>query len=119
MARRFPFVASGWPVTFARNANLVDWDTLESLARQSGHGNVLGFFAAVLGALTGKPGFQEAEERLADTKSETPELFFLVEQNPRHLELAHRRNPEEAARWGFVMATTLDDFRQTFRTFMP
>lgn len=116
MARRFPFVAQVWPVLYARNSEHVNWDELEALARGSGHGDVLGFYAALLGALTGDPWFHEAEDRLADTRPSEPENFFLVPYESMMQELAYRRTPEQARRWNFVMATTLDAFRETWDT---
>ena len=118
MARRFPFVGQVWPVFYARNASNVNWDKLETLARASGHGDVLGFYAAVLGSLTGDPWFHQAESRLADTKSPEPQNFFLVEYDQMMQELALHRTPEEARRWNFVMATTLDHFRETWNTWI-
>jgi hypothetical protein len=94
----------------------VRWEELEALARESGHGNVFGFFAAVPGVLTGDSGFSEAEERLADTKSPVPENFFRVPYTSMMQELAQRRTPEEARRWNFVMATTLEAFRESWET---
>lgn len=118
LARRFPFVAMVWPVLFARNADQVNWDSLERYARGFREGDTLGFYMALMRSLTGKPTFADLESRLVDTRRPKPENFFRVQYGPMMQELAHRRTPEEARRWNFLMATRLEDFRETWVTFV-
>jgi hypothetical protein len=118
LSRRFPFVAQVWPVMFVLNAGYVDFDLLEDLARGLGYGAVLGFFLSLVRSLVGDPEPTSAELRLADTRHEKPEMFFLVEHGPMAVGLAERRTPKVACDWNFKMATPLEGFQDTFDTFV-
>lgn len=118
LSRRFPFVAQVWPVMFVLNAEHVDLDVLEDLARRLGYGAVLGFFLNLVRALTGDPDPMAVEVSLADTRSDQPESFFLVEHGPMMLELAEQRSPQVARDWNFRMVTPLEGFQETFETFV-
>lgn len=91
LSRRFAYVAQVWPVLFVLNAENVNMDVLEALARKRGYGAVLGFFLSVVRALTNDPDPMVAELRLMDTRPTYPEMFFLVEHGPMMVELAEHR----------------------------
>lgn len=118
LSRRFAYVAQVWPVLFALNAEDVDMDELEALARKKGYGAVLGFFLSVVRGLTQDPNPMEVELRLLDTRPRNPEMFFLVEHSPMMVELAEHRSPDQARDWNFRMVTPLLGFQETFDTFV-
>jgi uncharacterized protein (DUF849 family) len=118
LSRRFAYVAQVWPVVFSLNAENVDMDHLEALAREMGYGAVLGFFLNVVRALMHDPDPMDAELRLLDTRPQEPEMFFLVEHGPMMVELAERRSPDQALDWNFRMVTPLSGFQETFDTFV-
>jgi len=118
LSRRFPYVAELWPVVYALNARRVNLPKLEALARSLCHGNVLGFFLAVVRELSGTRGLLAAERRLSDTKTTSSEGFYRLDRSPFYGKLAEMRNFRTARDWKFQMLTTLDHFRETFRSFV-
>jgi len=118
LSRRFPYVAELWPVVYALNARRVDLPKLEALARGLGHGNVLGFFLAVVRELSGARDLLAAERRLSDTRTASPEGFFHLDRSLFYWKLAEMRSFQIARDWNFQMLTTLEHFRETFRSFV-
>jgi hypothetical protein len=59
-----------------------------------------------------------AERRLSDTKTEVPARFFRLDRSPFYEKLAEMRSFQTARDWNFQMVTTLDHFRETFRSFV-
>jgi hypothetical protein len=98
------------PVLLARNWSVLNWAALKEEARRRKLKAHLGMLAELTASLAGLPGspVKELRDRRVKRMRFFPEVKSRYEE-----ELARRRTPEVAKRWGFWMNLSEESFRRT------
>jgi hypothetical protein len=120
-ARQHPFLLRMLPVVLFKNRRRLSWPRLRA-AVASELLPALGMLLDLTGAVTGWRTFAAwaATLRAEGVEPAASELFFLGHAaSDSYLELARIRTPEVVRRWGFLMATPLDDFQAAVEKFCP
>lgn len=118
LSRRYWAVARVWVVVFAKNRHAVNLRKLELLSRRCGQRRTLGFFLTLARELSNDPSVREVEKRLAEDLDQQPEDFSLVPCGELAQELAEKRTPQEAMKWGFRMNAPFEFFETCFQKSM-
>lgn len=100
------------PTVLARNLQSVDWSTLREDARRRKLKAELGWLIELTAELLGRPELKAAAAQLHD-KRRRAHRFFPEVKGRLEAEIAKRRAPELAQRWGFWMNMSTDTFRST------
>jgi len=114
LARKHPSILRVLPVVLAENRSELSWKSLRERVGRAGL-PALGMLLDVTAEVTDIEEFRAwaAELQRAGIKRRVPAPFFEMGAcGERYLELARHRTPEAVRRWGFLMATPLDDFRR-------
>lgn len=121
LARSHPSVLRVLPIVLYRNRSRVRWRRLRARADRCGEAS-LGMLLDLTAELTGITLFRRwaAELRGEHLRPEPPIPFFVNgPRGARYRELAEQRTPDIVRRWGFLMATPLEDFRAALRRHCP
>lgn len=117
LSRAHPSLLRVLPVVLYRNHGHLSWPALRQHATDL---PALGMLLELTAEVTGLEVFRSWALELADTVQPGPPVpFFEGKDSGRYLELARERTPGLVRRWGFLMATPLDDFYATMRRFCP
>jgi hypothetical protein len=98
------------PVLVARHRRELDWAEIREEARRRKLKSELGFLIEMSAGLLGDPAMGSETTSLIDRRRRSMRFFPLV-KNSYEEELARRRSPELARRWGFWMNVSQDSFR--------
>jgi hypothetical protein len=121
LARRHPVLLHVLPAVLHGCSGRMSLPALRSCVGPGGL-PALGMLLDLTAEVTGSTRLRRwaREIRRACEPRDPPELFFEgARRGARYLEVARRRTPEVARRWGFLMATPLDDFAAAARKFCP
>jgi hypothetical protein len=116
LARQHPSLLRVLPVVLYKNRSRLSWPELRARVDE-GTLPALGMLLDLTAEVTGIETFRTWAEELFNHRGqqenlENPAPFF--EGRPRgrrYAELARQRTPDVVRRWGFLMATPIDDFR--------
>jgi hypothetical protein len=120
LARHRPTLLRVLPVVLCLNRSRVSWPGLRAEVARESLG-ALGMLLELTAELTGIEAFRRWAlelEPFAEPGAAAP-FFRDRPASGRYLALARERTPEVARRWGFVLATPLDDFRSAMERFCP
>jgi hypothetical protein len=109
------------PVVLERNKANLSWSKLRARVGTP-HLPALGMLLDLAAEATGTESFRAWAAELWDAgvRQEPERPFFAsAGAGARYLELARQRTPEVVRRWGFLMATPIDDFRDAVRRHCP
>lgn len=118
-ARRHPSLLRVLPTVLWRNRRRLSLNRLRCEVGKPGL-PALGMVLDLTAEVTGSDKFRRWADGLfgAGAKQDPPVPFFESgATGRRYLELARLRTPEVVRRWGFYMATPLDDFQDAVRRF--
>jgi hypothetical protein len=119
-ARNHPAILRVLPLVLQRHAGRLSWKALRA-AVAPGDLAALGMVLDLSAAATGSDRLARWARALWNTgvrqEPEAPFFDSPSARSPRYLELAAQRTPEVVRRWGFLMATPLDDFRAAVERF--
>lgn len=106
------------PVVLYRNRHQLAWDKLRAEVGEQGL-PALGLLLDLTAEVTGETTFRTWADGLRhQVRHAEPVPFFRRrERSKRYSELARGRTPELVRRWGFLMATPLEDFRDAVERF--
>lgn len=117
LARHHPSLLRVLPVVLFNNRSRLTWDELRSRAADL---RALGMLLDLTAEVTGVELFRSWACALSECMSqEPPTPFFERSRGGRYLELAQLRTPGVVKKWGFLMATPIDDFQAAVRRFCP
>ena len=125
LARRHPSLLRVLPVVMFNNRSRLSWDELRSRVADL---RTLGMLLDLTAEVTNVELFRSwacalsppAEQpETAGRPQAPPTPFFEGSRGGRYLELARQRTPAVVKKWGFLMATPIDDFRTAVRRFCP
>jgi plasmid stability protein len=113
LSRKHAAILRVLPLVLHRNRGRISW---RALRRSASDLAALGMLLDLTAEVTGERSFQAWAARLPrSARRAPPELFFETRRpTRRYLELAEVRTPEVVRRWGFLMATPLEDFRDAY-----
>jgi hypothetical protein len=114
LARRDATLARVLPVAMAAQWKTLDRDRLEAAAVRARQKHALGFFLALTAELQGNRALRRWAERFRDHRVTSQRPFFTLPSGRASRELAERRSPDVARRWGYLMDLDLDSFRSAF-----
>jgi hypothetical protein len=119
-AHRDPDVARTLPLCLYWQRDKVDPMQLRHYAAQLGEKQSLGFFLDLTAELSGDRRFATWMAPLRDGRCTASRPFFCGHAHSRReRQLAEKRTPPVARRWGWRMNMDLDSFRSTFEKFEP
>jgi hypothetical protein len=113
LSHRSATVARVMPLVLWRQRDRFDLDRLVAHASRRDQ-RAVGFFLELAGLLGDDPPLVRAARRLRDKRRTRIRQFFAGAHGPFALELAHRKTPKEARRWGYLMNMPFDSFRTLF-----
>jgi plasmid stability protein len=109
------------PIVLERNKELLSWPELRARV-ETARLPALGMLLDLAAEVTGTARFRAWAAELWDAgvRQEPERPFFAAPgAGARYLELARQRTPEAVRRWGFLMVTPIDDFRDAVRRHCP
>jgi Fe2+ or Zn2+ uptake regulation protein len=110
LARRDPAAARALPVMLHKVSKQLDVERLRLVSRARGVGHAAGFMLALTGSLARDVPLIQVAQTLRDRRVRRQPFFVTpVAHAPIRFPLA--------ARWGFTLATSEEDFASTFRRF--
>jgi hypothetical protein len=119
-ARKHPAILRVLPLVLHRQAGRLSWKALRA-AIAPGDRAALGMVLDLSAAVTGDERLARLARAVWKTgvRQEPPAPFFdsPSARSRRYLELAAQRTPEVVRRWGFLVATPLEDFRAAIERF--
>lgn len=116
LSERDASVARALPVLFARVADRLDYRALKAESRRAGNKRRVGFFLELTGKLGGFEEMTEAAENFFDRRCKSSRPYF-VKPSKYSAELALKRTPDLAKKWGWTMNMGMDAFENTYRKF--
>lgn len=117
LARRHPSLLRVLPVVLYKNRSRLSWSSLRERTTDL---PALGMLLDLTAELTGVEMFSTWARELDDTVRPGPGVpFFERGGSRRYRELARQHTPELVRRWGYQMATPMDDFHAAMRRFCP
>jgi len=121
LSRSHPSLLRVLPVVLFKNRRRLRWRALRSQVPRSEQA-ALGMLLELTLELTGVELFRRwADELRRHGVLQDPPAFFFVNgpRGRRYEELAEQRTPAAARRWGFLMATPIEDFLEAMRRHCP
>lgn len=119
LAHRRPTVARVLPVAFWRQRSRLDYERLERAATRRNERQALGFYLELTGQLGGDRRLVRRAGGLRDHRRTALQPFFSGGRGVFAMELARKRSPALARRWGFLMNMELESFASAFRKHVP
>ncbi len=116
-ARRHASLLHVLPIVLLKNLDRLSWPELRAHVHPA-ELPALGMLLDLAAAVTGTERFRDwATELWAGGVRQDPPAAFFVERaaSARYLALAEQRTPQVVRRWGFLMATPVEDFAEAVR----
>jgi len=117
LARRDATLARVLPIVLWRQWNKLDRKQLKARALRAREKHALGFLVALTSELSGDRSLDRWAEGLRDHRATGMRAFFQLPSARAARDLAGRRTPEVARRWGFLMDLDFDSFKSAFDKF--
>ena len=110
-------VARSLPVLLVRLKDQLDYKVLKQASRRADSKHRVGFFLDLAGKLGSDVDMSRAAESFFDHRRKLTRSFF-SNQSKYSTELALKRTPDLAKKWGWTMNMGLDAFESTYRKFV-
>jgi hypothetical protein len=117
LSRRDATLARTLPVLVWRQHRDLDRVRLHEAAHKARQKHAVGFFLALTAELAGDDGLAGWAESLRDHRARGARPFFDLPSALTSRDLAERRTPSVARRWGYWMDLDMPTFQSTFEKF--
>jgi hypothetical protein len=117
LSRRDATLARTIPVLIWRQRRSLDRARLHAAAHKARQKHAVGFFLALTAELAGDDELALWAESLRDHRARGERSFFDLASAVTSRELAERRTPAVARRWGYWMDLDMPTFQSTFEKF--
>lgn len=114
LARHDPTIARVLPIVLWAQRTMIDPERLEAAARTGRVKHALGFMLALTAELARDRGLKRLAESFRDHRARGTRPFFELPSSRAADELAARRTPDVARKWGFLMNMDLASFESQF-----